>query len=249
MISHPNIDSVRLVAQHLGPLREELVFVGGCATALLATGVRAQEIRMTIDVDLVAQVTSQKDYRQLERQFESLGFTHDLSADAPICRWRKGELIVDLMPSEINVLGFANRWYPLAMQTATTFALDASLNNPLNPALNNPLNNPLNIKLIAAPEFIGTKLEAFKGRGNGGNGDYLSHDLEDIITIVDTRATLQSEIDQCDASLREYLQQEIALLLSQRRFVDALPGFLLGDAASQQRLPRLYAALKRIAQI
>ena len=70
------------VAAALGSLRDAVVFVGGCATGLLVTNVRAQPIRMTDDVDLVAHVVSKHEFHALERQFEALGFTHDMRADA-----------------------------------------------------------------------------------------------------------------------------------------------------------------------
>ena len=64
-----NLAILTTVATALGPLRESLVFVGGCATGLLVTNVRAQPIRMTDDVDLVAHVVSQQEFHALERQF------------------------------------------------------------------------------------------------------------------------------------------------------------------------------------
>ena len=51
-----NLAILSHVAAAIGALRETLVFVGGCATGLLVTDVRAQPIRATIDVDLVAHV-------------------------------------------------------------------------------------------------------------------------------------------------------------------------------------------------
>ena len=57
-----NLAILATVAAALGDLRASLVFVGGCATGLLVTNVRAQPIRMTDDVDLVAHVISQQEY-------------------------------------------------------------------------------------------------------------------------------------------------------------------------------------------
>ena len=225
-----NLAILSHVAAAIGALRETLVFVGGCATGLLVTDVRAQPIRATIDVDLVAHVVSRAEYRTIEKQFEALGFKHDLSADAPICRWRSGEIAIDLMPTDASILGFNNRWYVLAVETADDLLLP----------------NGLTIKLITAPAFIATKLEAFKGRGNN---DYLaSHDMEDIVTVVDGRATLLDEVNLSDGQLREYLTAEFSALLGNSRFVEALGGHLPGDAASQQRLPRLRARLRALAQ-
>jgi predicted nucleotidyltransferase len=229
MPAEQNLAILSHVAAAIGDLRETLVFVGGCATGLLVTDVRAQPIRATIDVDLVAHVVSREEYRALEARFEALGFTHDLSADAPICRWRNGAIAVDLMPTDEQILGFNNRWYPLAVETA----------QPLT------LPNGLTIKLIAAPAFIATKLEAFKGRGAG---DFLaSHDMEDIVTVVDGRATLAEEIALSPPELRAYLAFEFGALLANRAFVDSLSGHLPGDPGSQARLPRLRTRLRNLA--
>ena len=71
--------------------------------------------------------------------------------------------------------------------------------------------NGMDIRLITAPVFVATKFEAFHGRG--GNDYLASHDLEDIITVIDGRPGLTQEIDQVDAELGRYLAAEINALL------------------------------------
>ncbi|MDO8767835.1 MAG: hypothetical protein Q7K57_03875 [Burkholderiaceae bacterium] len=226
-----NLAIATVVAAALGELRETLVFVGGCATGLLVTSVRAQAIRMTDDVDLVAHVTSQQEYHQLEKRFSALGFVHDLSAEAPICRWICKGVTVDLMPTLPDILGFHNRWYGMAVETAETLILSEGLS----------------IRLITAPLFLATKIEAFKGRGAG---DFLtSHDLEDIITVVDGRNTLLDEITLCNDHLKTYLGAEFTTLMTNDRFLEALPGHLPGDRGSQQRLGSLLTKLRQIASL
>ncbi len=108
---HPNVAKLELVAHALGPLREQLVFVGGCAVDLLLTDPAAAPARVTYDVDLLARVEALAGYHALEKQFALPGFKRDMAQDAPICRWRYNDLEVDLMPMDPGVLGFANRWY------------------------------------------------------------------------------------------------------------------------------------------
>lgn len=224
-----NLAIATVVAAALGDLRESLVFVGGCATGLLVTSVRAQPIRMTDDVDLVAHVTSKQDYHQLEKRFTALGFVHDVSAEAPICRWKCRGVTVDLMPTLPDILGFHNRWYPMAVETAEAVVLSEGLT----------------IRLIAAPVFLATKIEAFKGRGQG---DFLgSHDLEDIVTVVDGRDALLEEIQASSSDLQAYLGAEFTALMTNDRFLDALPGHLPGDRGSQQRVGSLIAKLRKLA--
>jgi predicted nucleotidyltransferase len=231
LLNDPNLPFLILTTQALGDLCESLVFVGGCATGLLLTTTRAQAIRATQDVDVVVNVVSTADYHAMEKAVESRGFKHDLSPEAPICRWVLQGVALDLMPSKPGILGFHNRWYPLAVQTATRVRLP----------------NDIEIRLIAAPLFVATKFEAFHGRGDN---DYLgSHDLEDIITVIDGRPELMEEIKQADDELKCYISAEINTLLEDSNFLTALPGHLPGDAASQGRLPELIQRMRAIATL
>ncbi len=77
MAQDPNLSVVSLVAQALGPLNAEFMLVGGCAVGLLITDRGRPPVRQTIDVDLVAEVTSLTGY------YASLGLrrTHVLNVE------------------------------------------------------------------------------------------------------------------------------------------------------------------------
>jgi len=51
-------------AKLLKPILGELVFVGGCTTALLITDNAAREVRPTYDVDAIAEITSYAAYAE-----------------------------------------------------------------------------------------------------------------------------------------------------------------------------------------
>ncbi len=51
------------------------------------------------------------------------------------------------------------------------------------------------------------------------------------------------------AELREYVRREVARLLANPRFIDALPGLLLPDFASQSRLGIVLGRLYDLASI
>ena len=87
-LNDPNRLILSRVARALGDLRESLVFVGGCSTGVLVTAIRAQTIRPTDDVDMVVQAATAREYHEVEVLLSERGFVHDMSADAPICRWR-----------------------------------------------------------------------------------------------------------------------------------------------------------------
>lgn len=227
----PNLAILIPIVDALEELCDSLVFVGGCAAGLLITTARAQFIRPTKDVDVVVQATSLAKYYEAEKQLESKGFQHDISEGAPICRWVKNEILVDLMPSEEGILGFHNRWYPLAIETAERVKLP----------------NGKQINLISAPVFIATKLEAFKGRGD--KDFFASHDLEDIISVIDGRDELIEEIKNSNEELQVYVADEIRKLFDESDFEYSLPGHLPGDAASQERLPELAGKLRLLAKL
>ncbi len=227
----PNIAKVELVAHALGDLCEELVFVGGCAAGLLITDAAAAPVRVTYDVDLVVEVTALSGYHRMEKQFTKLGFTRDMASDAPICRWRYQNLEVDLMPTDSAILGFANRWYPLVVETAEKLILPSGAR----------------IRLITAPAFIATKFEAFNDRGNG---DVLgSHDLEDIINVIDGRVTIADEITQAAPQLRAHLGDQFKKLLGMPDFIDYLPGMLFPDESLAARVALLSERLHALARI
>jgi hypothetical protein len=107
------------------------------------------------------------------------------------------------------------------------------------------LDDDLHIRAVTAPFFCATKLEAFRGRGKG---DYvLSHDLEDLITVVDGRPELLEDLKSAREEVCTYVAESVTALLEDSRFVDALPGYLSPDEASQGRMGILIARLRRIA--
>lgn len=48
-----NLHMLQIIAEKLDTLREKIVFVGGCATALLITDPAAPDVRQTMDVDCI----------------------------------------------------------------------------------------------------------------------------------------------------------------------------------------------------
>jgi hypothetical protein len=91
--------------------------------------------------------------------------------------------------------------------------------------------------------------ETARPGGDRGQGDFLvSHDLEDIVTVVDGRPSLVDEVRAAPSDLSTYLRQQFQDLTNSSDFLDALAGHLPGDAASQARLPEPIRRLRALAQ-
>src|SRR6266478_9335064 len=202
-MANQNLELLKVAAKLLEPVLDELVFVGGCATGLLVSDEAAAEVRPTFDVDAIAEITSYVEYTTFGERLHKLGFTEDASEDAPICRWQNGQIKLDLMPLDEHILGFSNRWYKPAMDAATELEIELGLR----------------VRLVTAPYFCATKLEAFRGRGKG---DYLaSHDLEDLITVVDGRLGLVDELRAASKGVRADVSNAIGNMLSDSEYIDA----------------------------
>ncbi len=218
-MANPNLQLLTDAAKLLRPILGELVFVGGCTTALLITDKAAADVRPTFDVDAIAEITSYAAYAEFSERLRKLGFQEDAREGAPLCRWRQQTTTLDVMPLDEKILGFSNTWYRPAMDHAEERELEKGLK----------------IRLVAPVYFCASKLEAFAG--------------EDLIAVVDGRAELVGEIQAAASDVRSYLAKEIKKLISTREFNDALPGHIPPDAASQERVGTIILRLEEIASL
>src|SRR5438552_4145049 len=230
-MANRNLELLVNVARLLKPLLSELVFLGGCTTVLLVTDSAAGEVRPTFDVDVIAEITSYAEYITFSDRLRALSFSEDQNEGAPLCRWRHGDLRLDVMPIDERILGFSNRWYRPAMVNAQEIHLERGLI----------------IRSVTAPFFLATKLEAFKGRGR--NDYFGSHDLEDIMVVIDGRPSLAAELQSAEGTLKTYVSRAVSVLLEEQDFLNALPGYLLPDAASQARLSLVLQKLHSLAAL
>jgi len=226
-----SIDLLELAAHALGELLEDVVFVGGATVTLWITDPGAPPVRPTKDVDVVVEVATRTGFHEFEDRLRARRFSED-QEDGVICRWRHpGGLILDAMPSDASILGFANRWQGAAIPHAISRRL------PSGPA----------IRAMSPPYLLAAKLEAFNGRGQG---DYLgSRDFADVLALVDGREELVDEVSQAGVDLRAYLAKEVTAILGDPRSRDGLFGSLRPDAASQARAEAIVMPrLRQIAQ-
>ena len=226
---NPNLEILMLAVDQLEYLADEMVFVGGCATGLLITDPAAPPIRVTRDVDAIVQVISHAEYYKLSEKLRALGFKEDTSDDAPICRWLADGIILDVMPTDASILGFGNKWYTPAAVNSEIMQLPSGKN----------------IRMVSAPYFLITKLEAFDGRGND---DYLmSHDIEDIISVLDGRPEIVAEVKKSEPELAKELSKRFKNLLQTDRFVEAVSGHMPADETSQARVSIILNKINELA--
>lgn len=219
----PNLANLRAVAGAIGELRDRVVFVGGATAGLLVTDQAAELVRATRDVDAIVEA-GLAEFHSIAEQLAARGFAHDVESGV-ICRWihRASEVAFDLMPVDPRVLGFSNRWYRYAVASAERV----------------DLGDGLTVRTVTAPAFVATKLDAFADRGKG---DILaSHDLEDILNIVDGREELIAELRAAPSAVAEAVRHAIGELIAHADFRNALPGLIADPSRSAIVIQRLRA--------
>lgn len=218
-------------------MRKSLVFIGGAVVELLLDENYPIAPRISKDVDTIVEISSILGFYNLEEELRNLGFKND-STSAIRCRWLikndsnlDDDIILDVVSTNPEISGFSNKWLLESVKTSKV----------------SPLKN-LNIKLITAPYFIATKLEAFKDRGNN---DYLgSHDMEDIITVLDGKKSLFSDILDQDFALKKYYKNEFTILKDNNDFLTALPGHLAPYSnIASQRSDRIIELVSKFSSI
>jgi len=224
-----SFEQLEQAAAGLGELRAKVAFLGGAAIVLWLSEAGAPEPRPTRDVDVIVEVGSLIDYYRLGEELRKRRFEENADA-RQICAWRHLDtgLELDVMPTDPEILGFANDWYPAALEAA----------------LDRELPSGTQIRAVPPPYLIATKIEAFRSRGGG---DYLgSHDFGDIVALVDGRGELVDEVRAASHDLRAYLATRFREMQENFAFETAVAGMLMPDAASQARAA---VVLGRIQQI
>jgi hypothetical protein len=146
-MANPNLAMLIAMAQAMGPLCEQVVFVGGCATGLLVDDAEMMDVRPTEDVDAIVEVASLVAYHRVADKLMDRGFKQTMADNTPPFRWHWNRMQLDLVPLDEKVLGFANRWYRVGFDAALAVELAGGLK----------------LRHLSAPHFLATKFEAFKG--------------------------------------------------------------------------------------
>ncbi|MFC2118243.1 hypothetical protein ACFLSY_06345 [Bacteroidota bacterium] len=194
-MSNTNIDMLQTVANGLGELKNDMVFVGGAVAELYASDPAASDIRPTLDVDCVIELSSRTKLGKLEENLRERGFAHDITKGAPICRWVFKDIKVDVMPTDEKLLGFSNRWYVEGIQNKITKILP----------------DETEIFVFPPEYYLAAKFEAHESRG--GEDLRQSHDFEDIIYILHNCTDLRENIRIANASVKTYLKEKCQSLL------------------------------------
>ena len=165
-----NIRRLKVIADGLGELCKDVVFVGGSVAELYADDPAATDIRPTMDVDCVIELATYSSLQDFEQMLRDRKFVNDIESGV-ICRWKYNGEIVDIMPDRDSILGFTNRWYRPGFQHREEVMVDDKT-----------------IFILPPLYYVATKIEAVRGRG--GDDLRFSHDFEDLVYVLNNKMHL-----------------------------------------------------------
>ena len=129
------------------------------------------------------------------------------------------------MAMEDGPFGPSNPWYKIGFQNLWTVkAKDQE------------------IKIFSASCYLATKFEAFNNRGK----DYrTSHDMEDIIYVLDNRIDIVEEIKQSDRRIQTFLKEQLQAIVNK----DLLSEVLMAHIHPLMLEERMPVVEEKITQI
>lgn len=190
-----------MVAEALQEIKEEMVFVGGAVISLYTNDPAADEIRPTQDVDMTLNIINLSHWEKVQRQLGQLGFHPDPFGHA-ICSYKYKDIPVDIMSIEDGPLGPTNRWYKIGFENLWTKTVKNQ-----------------EIRLLSPACYLASKFEAFNNRGTDIR---TSHDMEDIIYVLDNRTNIVEEIKKDDNRISSFIKEQLQKIIGQGLLEEAL---------------------------
>jgi hypothetical protein len=222
-----NLTRIKIVHSALGDLADDFFFVGGAAVSLY-TDRASSELRPTEDIDILIELTKRGEYALVEEQIRNKGFVNDVESTV-ICRYKVQGIIVDVMPTSGEILGFTNKWYEEGVKNGTTANLD----------------DQTTIRIFSSVYFLASKFDAFRNRGN--NDGRQSSDFEDLVYLMNNRSSIWEEIRNSNQTVRGYLLNEIELLLA-NKYLDEWIGSHL-EYSEQRRIGFIIGSLRELVSV
>lgn len=220
-----SVEMLAQVARLLEPLRLRVVFIGGATVGLHLGPLRAYSGRATLDVDCVVPAASRADYDAIQAQLDALGIWPSLDEDAPICRRKAGDLIIDVLPRDVTLIGMRGGF----LATGYDRAMEVELPDGTR------------IHILRPADLMAAKVEAWHDRGRG---DWMaSADLEDLLSLVDGLPDFGVVATDTDPQLRTCLAAWAREMLAHPDLDTLLEGNVVGPQRAG-RIARMQARLR-----
>jgi len=217
-----NIEMIKTVYKALDNLNEDVVYVGGSVMELYVSDYAASKSRATDDVDIIAEILTKSKYDIFEEELRRKGFKNDI--EGPACRFIFDNVKVDLISTQNSATGITNKWYETGFKKKITVRA-----------------GNVDINILPVAYYLASKLEAFKSRG--ARDPRSSHDLEDIIYVMDGNEGIKNAILSSEQDVIEYFRYEFGEFLKNENIREIINGHL-GFDSFPERIDRIIDIMK-----
>lgn len=158
---------IQKVANALGDLNNQVIYVGGATVSLYCNDPAADDVRPTKDIDISIKVASLAHLEEIREELVKRGFKQTADLDV-ICRFKLDDILVDVMATKPVGWAPANPWFEEGFNNLQKIDIDDTI-----------------IQIMPLTYFLASKFTAHLDRG--GTDPRFSHDFEDITYILDNR--------------------------------------------------------------
>lgn len=222
-----NIKVIEKVANALGELNNDVIYVGGAIVSFYITDMGADQPRPTKDIDISVQISTYSEMDRLREQLATKGI-YPASDQNVMYRYEFEDVLIDFITYEATLLGPTNSWlkpgFPLAYEVQA---------------------GDKTIKILPVSYFLATKFEAFKSRGK--NDPFMSHDFEDIIYVLDNNIEVVENIKSADDNLKNFMKEMADFILNHPSKNDIISGHI-NPFTNAERTPMVIEKLKLILE-
>jgi predicted nucleotidyltransferase len=220
-----NLRVIQTIAHALGDLNDKIVYVGGAVVSLYINNPAAEDVRPTKDIDIGMELLSLGQLEQTRLELIRRGFRQTAEDDV-MCRFRYGDIKVDVMSTKAVGWAPANPWF------ASGFASKEPV-----------IIHRQQIHILPLAYFLASKFAAFNDRGT--KDPRTSHDFEDIIYIFDNRTDIAEQILQAAGDVRQFLIAQLRSITEDRIKQEAIYGNLYYDNR-QERFNIIFGSINKI---
>jgi predicted nucleotidyltransferase len=219
--------ATKKVAQALGALNNNVVYVGGAMVSLYIDDTSAEDVRPTKDIDITMEIASLGELEKIREELIQKGF-YQTNEDNVICRFRYEDIKVDVMATKPVGWAPANPWFEPGFKYIVRSTIDE-----------------IEIKYLSLPFFLATKFTAFYDRG--AKDPRTSHDFEDIVYLLNYTTNLVEQILTAPNDVKVYLMSCFSDVLSDSVKQEAILGNLFYED-QEHRHQKIVEKLKKICQ-
>ncbi|GAB1856813.1 hypothetical protein MHTCC0001_16490 [Flavobacteriaceae bacterium MHTCC 0001] len=221
-----NQEIIQRVANALGELNNEVVYVGGATVSLYINDPAANDIRPTKDIDISLKIASLTHLEEIRQKLVAKGFKQTADLDV-ICRFKLDDILIDVMGTKPIGWAPANPWFEKGFDNMEQIDVNGTA-----------------INIMPLTFFLASKFTAFTERG--GNDPRMSHDFEDIVYILDNRTNWHEIISACsDNEVKAYLLEQLEDIKDSNKKQEAI----LGNLYYETQEVRYQIIMEKINQV